>query len=175
MTDQQQPPADPSTVHGYPPQQRSGPDTEVHLDDDYDDEAYGGEVYDDEPRRRRVPRWLVAVTVLLLLGVASVVGGHSYVTARGRAQRERDMAEIRQQGEVGNWAEARSALDAHAAALLRGDEAGWLAGVDPQQPGLRDYYQRLYATLRAWVSARGATTSRCRRPRRTAVPSSTRT
>jgi hypothetical protein len=143
MTDRHRSPSDPYTVHGYPPQRRSGPDNQVHLDEGYDDEAY-----EDEPRRRRVPGWLIALTVLLLLGVASVVGGHSYVTARGRAQRERDMAEIRQQSEVGNWAEARSALDAHAAALVRGDEAGWLAGVDPQQPGLRGYYQRLYATLR---------------------------
>jgi len=41
------------------------------------------------------------------------------------------------------------ALRAQAAALLRGDRAGWLAAVDPAKPALRKRYQGLYTSLRA--------------------------
>ena len=44
---------------------------------------------------------------------------------------------------------AQQTLDKQAKALLRGDQAGWLAAVDPAQPALRKKYQNLYKTLRS--------------------------
>jgi hypothetical protein len=49
----------------------------------------------------------------------------------------------------GPWADARRVLDAHAAALLDGDEAGWLAAVDRGDPELDRRYGLLFANLRA--------------------------
>ena len=43
---------------------------------------------------------------------------------------------------------AQQTLDKQAAALVRGDQAGWLAAVDPAQPKLRKQYQNLFTTLR---------------------------
>lgn len=40
------------------------------------------------------------------------------------------------------------ALTEQAAALLRGDRAGWLAAVDPAKPALRKRYQGIYSALR---------------------------
>jgi hypothetical protein len=44
---------------------------------------------------------------------------------------------------------ASTALAAQAAALLKGDQAGWLAAVDPAQPKLQTRYRTMYASLRA--------------------------
>jgi hypothetical protein len=44
---------------------------------------------------------------------------------------------------------AQKFLDKQAAALLRGDQNGWLAAVDPQQTALRKRYTDLYRSLRA--------------------------
>jgi hypothetical protein len=43
---------------------------------------------------------------------------------------------------------ASAALDAQATALLKGDEKGWLAAVDPAQPKLQARYRTLYNSLR---------------------------
>jgi hypothetical protein len=40
-------------------------------------------------------------------------------------------------------------LTAQSAALVRGDQTGWLAAVDPAQPALRKRYRDLYRSLRA--------------------------
>jgi hypothetical protein len=44
---------------------------------------------------------------------------------------------------------AEDMLNKQAAALLRGDQAGWLAAVDPAQPTLRKKYLNMYNTLRS--------------------------
>jgi hypothetical protein len=44
---------------------------------------------------------------------------------------------------------AKRALDKQAAALLRGDQKGWLNAVDPKQTALRKRYTALYKSLRA--------------------------
>ncbi|MGX6602745.1 hypothetical protein ACWKSP_11485 [Micromonosporaceae bacterium Da 78-11] len=44
---------------------------------------------------------------------------------------------------------AGQALDTQATALLRGDQKGWLAAVDPKQVRLRKHYADLYRSLRA--------------------------
>jgi hypothetical protein len=44
---------------------------------------------------------------------------------------------------------AKKVLDKQAAALLRGDQKGWLAAVDPKQTALRKRYADLYRSLRA--------------------------
>jgi hypothetical protein len=44
---------------------------------------------------------------------------------------------------------ASAALDAQATALLKGDEKGWLAAVDPAQPKLQQRYHTMYSSLRA--------------------------
>jgi hypothetical protein len=41
-----------------------------------------------------------------------------------------------------------AALTAQAAAMTRGDERGWLAGVDPNQPKLQARYRAMFRTLR---------------------------
>jgi hypothetical protein len=43
---------------------------------------------------------------------------------------------------------ASAALDVQAEALIKGDEAGWLAAVDPAQPKLQTRYRSMYASLR---------------------------
>jgi len=47
------------------------------------------------------------------------------------------------------YEQATKSLDEQAAAIMRGDRAGWLAAVDPRKPALRKHYQDLYATLQA--------------------------
>jgi len=44
---------------------------------------------------------------------------------------------------------ASVALEKQAAALIKGDQAGWLAAVDPAQPKLKARYSTMYASLRA--------------------------
>ncbi|GAA2617504.1 hypothetical protein Adu01nite_47990 [Paractinoplanes durhamensis] len=86
---------------------------------------------------------------MLLLCAGTVVFRNWYVdhaTAREQAKVDQWATE---QGKKGSWPAAKKALDTQAAALLRGDEQGWLAAVDPAQPQLRDYYRRLYTAMRA--------------------------
>lgn len=47
------------------------------------------------------------------------------------------------------YSQAVLALRWHASALVDGDEAGWLAAVDPAQPALQARYRGMYASLRA--------------------------
>lgn len=115
-----------------------------------DDEQHGpGAEAERRPQRRswsRV-RWGISIAAtLLVVCVGGVFAGNRYVAARGDAHLQRQLADDRAQTTVGSWADAQKALDAHAAALLRGDERGWLAAVDPQ---LHDHYRRLFTTLRA--------------------------
>ncbi|MFD0518948.1 hypothetical protein [Paractinoplanes durhamensis] len=124
--------------------------------DDIGEQPNPGEVQPDPDElqaqlRRRRRDWIVAgiVSTVLLLCAGTVVFRNWYVdhaTAREQAKVDQWATE---QGKKGSWPAAKKALDTQAAALLRGDEQGWLAAVDPAQPQLRDYYRRLYTAMRA--------------------------
>jgi hypothetical protein len=108
----------------------------------------------DLPPEARLPssarRWLVALLALAVV-LAVVAGGLLLRVPRGPGAEEQLAAaerEVSEQANVGSWPEAKRALDDHAAALVRGDEKGWLAAVDPQQPELREQYRRTFANLR---------------------------
>lgn len=100
--------------------------------------------------RRRRFRWIAGILCgLLVLCAGGVVVGNRIVAARGERERGAAIAEVGRDASVGSWTEAKQALDRHAAALVAGDETGWLAAVDPRQPGLVDRYRQLYTRLRA--------------------------
>jgi hypothetical protein len=112
---------------------------------------------DPEPaRRRRFSRravwWVAAVTVVVLL-CGWVLFDNTYLRARRIAatnQREAEgAASVGNAAHAGSWTDAKRVLDEQAAALLRGDERGWLSAVDPKRPDLRDQYHRLFVSLRA--------------------------
>ena len=97
------------------------------------------------PPRRRPLGVLVLMVLAVAVGLAVPAGDRSPVAiARGGTSA----------GTVPDVAprpfdKAEQALDAQAAALLRGDERGWLAAVDPAQPALRKRYQALFRALRS--------------------------
>jgi hypothetical protein len=120
------------------------PDDEPEPDDDEVNQAL-------RFRRRRRRDWVVAgiVSTVLLLCAGAVVFRNWYVEhASAREQAKVDQW-ASDQGNKGSWPEAKKALDTQAAALLHGDEQGWLNAVDPGQPKLRAYYRQLYTSLRA--------------------------
>ena len=97
--------------------------------------------------RRLRARTLVAsaVVVLAALGVSTgvvVLRPEAQPTAVAQAapQPSRPLTPFEAAGET---------LKAQAAALVRGDEKGWLAAVDPGKPKLATRYRALYADLRA--------------------------
>jgi hypothetical protein len=99
----------------------------------------------------RARRWLVTLVVLAVL-LTIAAGGLLALRAANSSRSEETLAaaerEIRGQANVGSWPEAKKALDDHAAALVRGDEKGWLAAVDPERPELLEQYRRMFANLR---------------------------
>jgi len=107
----------------------------------------GGEKAATQRRRR----WLVDVFGLALV-LALFAGGIVALRAYAGADSARDAApaapQVRPTAAPGPWPEAKRALDDQAAALLRGDEKGWLAAVDPLQPKLLAEYRRTFANLR---------------------------
>ncbi|MEV4706684.1 hypothetical protein [Actinoplanes sp. NPDC049316] len=100
----------------------------------------------DAPPRRRA-RWLAAIAILtVLVGGVSVVALSRARTAAARAQAVQRTI--------------RGVLEEQGAALLRGDEAGWLRAADPS---LTPQLRRLYANLRgfeisAWLPRAAAPT-----------------
>jgi hypothetical protein len=121
------------------------------LDDDDADEltAEEQELAERARRQRRRRKWTITLVVTALLLTGLVVFRNAYVdwaSKRTYAAREADR---QRRATMGSFPDAKKVLDEHAAALLRGDEQGWLAAVDPNQPDLREYYQRLYNGLRA--------------------------
>jgi hypothetical protein len=97
--------------------------------------SIGGSTLEDHPGIKRL-QWIVSAVLLLALAgcLVGVARFHREMGAGSPA--------------AAHWAEAQRVLDAHAAALVRGDEAGWLAAVDPARADLVDRYRKLYATLR---------------------------
>jgi hypothetical protein len=92
--------------------------------------------------RHGAPHILIA---LLLLGTAACSD-----PARGTpAPVTSSSAPVVEDIPVSPFEAAISLLHRQGAALLAGDEAGWLAAVDPGQPALRANYRDVYARLRA--------------------------
>ena len=102
------------------------------------------------PAPRRSRRYLLPILLVVLLGgVIAVPSGTTRrpigtLAAAAGARTATATASPPTPYEL-----AHQALDRQAAALLRGDRAGWLAAVDPRQPALRKRYQDLYASLTA--------------------------
>ncbi|WP_203836731.1 hypothetical protein [Winogradskya humida] len=95
--------------------------------------------------------WWVSggVAAILVLCGGALVVQKWYTGMRGDQEAAEVAAWATEQATLGSWPEARKVLAAQSTALVAGDEAGWMAAVDPSQPALRGYYQRLYATMRA--------------------------
>lgn len=101
--------------------------------------------------RRRRRDWTIAVivSVVLLLCAGGVVFRNWYVAHASAREQAKSDQWATEQGQKGSWPAAKKVLDGQSAALLRGDEQGWLGAVDPGQPKLRAYYQQIYTVMRA--------------------------
>lgn len=98
------------------------------------------------PPRRRPPALLIVLVLAVAAGLVVPSGGDpSTAMARAAAPPAATVPDI----PLLPFEKAKLALDTQAAALLRGDRAGWLAAVDPKQPALRKRYQDLFRSLRA--------------------------
>jgi len=94
------------------------------------------------PTRRA---WLAALVLVLIATSTGILLGRAPATpdaepvaaALGRAPAPRPAHDP-----------TAAVLRAQAAALIRGDERGWLAAVDPDKPRLRERYSRIYTALR---------------------------
>lgn len=99
----------------------------------------------------RARRWIAVLASLAVLALL-VVGGLSALLAYNRERSEAwskaEQQEVWEQAAVGSWPDAKRVLDDHAAALLRGDEKGWLSAVDPERPDLREHYRQQFSALR---------------------------
>jgi hypothetical protein len=91
------------------------------------------------PGRRRRRGWLIAAVILLVVELVAV-GAWWWAIHRGTSEARTMLAEHTTIEQV---------LSARAAALLRGDEAGWLHDVDPAHPQLAAELRQMYTTLRA--------------------------
>ncbi len=101
---------------------------------------------DAAPARRRVrPRALVAAVVVAALGVST---GVVLLRPEGQPPAVAPVATPPPRA-LTPFERATEALQAQAAALMKGDEKGWLAAVDPAEPKLKTRYRALYASLRA--------------------------
>ncbi|MFI5494276.1 hypothetical protein [Actinoplanes sp. NPDC051859] len=96
------------------------------------------------PRRRSK---LVLFGVLALAAAVGVGAGAAYVAQTEPLETVAVAAPPKPT--LTPFEQANLALKEHAAALLRGDEAGWLAPVDPRQPKLRARYRTMFRSLRA--------------------------
>jgi hypothetical protein len=101
------------------------------------------------PGLRALLTALVVIAVVLVVGAGALFGAHAYITRDSDETLAAAEREIRDQAGAGSWDEAKQALDRQAAALVRGDEQGWLAAVDPANARLREQYRGMYANLRA--------------------------
>ena len=101
-------------------------------------------------RRRGGAGVALLITLVLLLGAGTaVVATADRPTTALRHVTGADAARPAATAPLTPFEQATKALDAQAAALLRGDQRGWLAAVDPAQPALRKRYQDLYRTFKA--------------------------
>lgn len=99
-------------------------------------------------RRRTGLAGLLTIALLAVTGLA-VAGLAVFTTAERPAGMIAPAAVAAAPIPLTPFELAIKALDAQAAALLRSDQAGWLAVVDPAQPALRKRYLNLYTSLRA--------------------------
>jgi hypothetical protein len=140
------PPADTDTSPAEPSDDDLEEDEEVEDEDELTPEELEQEL---ARRRRKRRKWTIVFVVVVLLISGLVVFRNWYVKQAGEREQARATEQVDQLATMGSWDEAKKVLDDHAAALLRGDEQGWLAAVDPNQPQLREYYQRIYTAMRA--------------------------
>jgi hypothetical protein len=97
------------------------------------------------PPLRRPPALLIVLVIAVATGLIVPIGDRaSTVIAAADTPAAAEPASAPTPFE-----QAKEALDAQAAALVRGDRQGWLAAVDPDQPALRRRYQELFRSLRA--------------------------
>jgi hypothetical protein len=93
---------------------------------------------------------LVVVAGVVVAGLLATIGG---VLLRAGDQADLSVtgthssSRSQRGGPDGTYDELIAALNGHGQALVRGDERGWLAVVDPARPDTRDYFKRLYDTL----------------------------
>jgi hypothetical protein len=87
----------------------------------------------------RPPRraWLAALALILIGSLTGVVLGRETAPLTPVAAAPQPRPDP-----------TAAVLRAQAAALIRGDERGWLAAVDPGKPKLRAHYRRMFASLR---------------------------
>ncbi|GID95612.1 hypothetical protein ACFQFC_22650 [Amorphoplanes digitatis] len=102
------------------------------------------------PRRGRTA--LLVGGVLALVAVLCVGAGFVYVVAARDALAERAEATDKPKANalpLTPYDAANATLEAQSAALLRGEEKGWIAALDPSQSKLRTKYHSMYKSLRA--------------------------
>gem|GEM_PF-4871206 len=98
------------------------------------------------PRRRIVPILVIAIAVALIATVSIAVSrlGTPASTPTGRLGAVSAPPKV-----ATDPLSLNSVLAAQSTALIAGDEAGFLAGVDPESKIVRSAYKRMYANLRA--------------------------
>lgn len=92
----------------------------------------------------------IAVAVFLALALVGTVGVVIFAARRAAvsAMSAGGVPKTAKVAPATPFDAASAALDTQAAALIKGDEAGWLAAVDPAQPKLQTRYRSQYASLR---------------------------
>jgi hypothetical protein len=97
---------------------------------------------------RRRARWFVLLAAALAV-LVGVVGVLRFVDRDGGAPTVRRAVPLAGASVAATpYDLAVAALTGQSAALLRGDEGGWLAAVDPAKAGLRDRYRLMFRSLR---------------------------
>ncbi|MEV6489108.1 hypothetical protein AB0M20_10835 [Actinoplanes sp. NPDC051633] len=91
----------------------------------------------------------LALTGLIVGAAVSQLNPDATVTATPAPPPQQPATETANPATPGELtSSAESVAQQQAAALLNGDEQGWMAPVDPKQPQLQAYYRRLYTNLR---------------------------
>jgi hypothetical protein len=103
------------------------------------------------PRRRRRRAILLGAGALILVAVLAVVGAVMIHSPRGESRGTPAAAADLPSATpipLTPYEKMVGLLKEQSAALLRGDERGWLAAIDPRQPKLRAQYRSMFRSLR---------------------------
>ena len=92
---------------------------------------------------------LIAACLFLVLALAGLAGVVVFAAGRAGVSTAADAAPPAAAKTPSTpFDTAAAVLETQAAALIKGDQAGWLAAVDPAQPKLQARYRSMYASLR---------------------------
>ncbi|MFG1605607.1 hypothetical protein [Actinoplanes sp. NPDC049265] len=102
---------------------------------------------DDSPSRPS-RRALIIAAGVLAVAVAVSTGVIAFAPSRPASVSAVRAAEAEEKEPPTPFEQAEASLQRQAGALIKGDEKGWLAAVDPKSPALRARYRTMFRSLR---------------------------